>query len=149
MLLVDDERLVRRTALKLLGEAGHRVFEAATSDEALSVLAARPNRIDLTILDIVMPGVDGVHLGQCIAARWPAQRILYMSAHSAEVVHKYGLWMADMPFLAKPFTRDELLNAVAAALATAPPDARSSHEGREPTCHTKGRPTLGDNSTDS
>lgn len=131
VLLVDDEPLVRRTALKLLGEAGYRVFEAAAADEALSVLAARPNRIDLTILDIVMPGIDGVHLGQCIAGRWPAQRLLYMSAHPAEVVRKYGLWTLDAPFLAKPFARDELLNAVAAALAAAQPDARLSREGQE------------------
>jgi DNA-binding NtrC family response regulator len=52
-----------------------------------------------------------------IRKRWPGQRILYMSAHPAEVLVQHGVTQLDAPFLAKPFTRDELLTKVSEALA--------------------------------
>jgi DNA-binding response OmpR family regulator len=73
--------------------------------------------IQLVIVDVVMPFADGVQVTSRIRERWPAQRTLYMSAHPAEVLVEYGLTKLDAPFLAKPFTRDELLTKVSEALA--------------------------------
>jgi DNA-binding response OmpR family regulator len=70
---------------------------------------------------VVMPFADGVQVTQRIRERWPEQRTLYMSAHPAEVLVEYGLSELDAPFLAKPFTRDELLTKVSQALAWAQP----------------------------
>jgi DNA-binding response OmpR family regulator len=64
-----------------------------------------------------MPFADGVQVSRTIQERWPAQRTLYMSAHPAEVLVQYGLSELDAPFMAKPFTRDELLTKVSEALA--------------------------------
>jgi DNA-binding response OmpR family regulator len=68
----------------------------------------------------VMPLADGVQVTRTIQERWPGQRILFMSAHPAEVLAKYGLSELNVPFLAKPFTRDELLTKVSKALAWQP-----------------------------
>jgi two-component system cell cycle sensor histidine kinase/response regulator CckA len=116
ILVVDDERVTRRVAYRILSEEGYRVFEAASAEEAMSVLDMAHRYIHLVILDVVMPVVDGVQLGQEILAKWPSLRLLYMSAHPAEVLIEHGLEDLRVRFLAKPFTHDELLGKVQEAL---------------------------------
>jgi DNA-binding response OmpR family regulator len=81
----------------------------------MELLSQARDRVDLLVLDVVMPGCDGVELGRRVMAHWPDQRILYMSAHPAEVV-RHGLDRLDVPFLPKPYTRDEALAKVREAL---------------------------------
>ncbi|MGH7510243.1 MAG: response regulator [bacterium] len=116
ILVVDDERMSRRVAYRILSEAGYRVLEAEDGAEALDVLGKARAGVDLLILDVVMPGCDGVELGRRVLEQWPDQRILYMSAHPAEVLVRHGLPSLDVPFLAKPYTRDEALTKVHEAL---------------------------------
>jgi DNA-binding NtrC family response regulator len=116
ILVVDDQPTVRRMAHRLLSEWGFRVFEAETGEEAMEVLETARAGVQLVIVDVVMPLADGVQVSRHIQDRWPGQRVLYMSAHPAEVLAQYGLAELDVPFLAKPFTRDELLTKVSAAL---------------------------------
>jgi DNA-binding response OmpR family regulator len=116
ILVVDDERISRRVAYRILSEEGYRVLEADGADEALDVLGQAHGRVDLVMVDVVMPDCDGVRLGNEILEHWPDQRILYMSAHPAEVLARHGLTTLDVPFLAKPYTRDEVLAKVRATL---------------------------------
>jgi two-component system cell cycle sensor histidine kinase/response regulator CckA len=116
ILVVDDQPTVRRMAHRLLSEWGFRVFEAESGEEAMEVLETAKAGVQLVIVDVVMPLTDGVQVTHRIQDHWPNQRILYMSAHPAEVLARYGLAELDVPFLAKPFTRDELLNKVSEAL---------------------------------
>jgi two-component system cell cycle sensor histidine kinase/response regulator CckA len=116
ILVVDDQPTVRRMAHRLLNEWGFRVFEAESGEEAMEVLETARSGIQLVIVDVVMPFADGVQVTRRIQERWPGQRTLYMSAHPAEVLMEYGLTELDAPFLAKPFTRDELLTKVSEAL---------------------------------
>jgi two-component system, cell cycle sensor histidine kinase and response regulator CckA len=116
VLVVDDIRLARQVAARILGEEGYRVLEADGADEALEVLSEARGRVDLVLLDVVMPTVDGVALTNSIRADWPDQRLLYMSAHPAEILARHGLKDLNVPFLAKPYTRDELLTKVKATL---------------------------------
>jgi DNA-binding response OmpR family regulator len=116
VLVVDDIRLARRIAARILSEEGYRVLEADGADEALEVLSEARGRVDLVLLDVVMPRGDGVVLTKAIRADWPSQRLLYMSAHPAEILARHGLKDLNVPFLAKPFTRVELLTKVKSAL---------------------------------
>jgi two-component system cell cycle response regulator CpdR len=117
VLVVDDEPIARRIASRILSEEGYRVLEAEGPAEALQVLGEARGRVDLVVLDVVLRGgADGVGLTKDILAEWPDQRLLYMSAHPAEVLARYGLKDLTMPFLAKPYTRAELLAKVGAAL---------------------------------
>jgi two-component system cell cycle sensor histidine kinase/response regulator CckA len=104
-------------AHRLLSEWGFRVFEAESGEEAMEVLETSRSGVQLVMVDVVMPFADGVQVTSRIRERWPNQRTLYMSAHPAEVLVEYGLTRLDAPFLAKPFTRDELLTKVSEALA--------------------------------
>jgi DNA-binding response OmpR family regulator len=120
ILVVDDQAMVRRMAHRLLSEWGFRVFEAESGEEAMEVLRTAKSGIQLIIVDVVMPLVDGIQVTRRIQELWPNQRILYMSAHPAEVLAQYGLAELSVPFLAKPFTRDELLAKVGQALERSP-----------------------------
>ena len=92
------------------------MLEADGGPEALDVLGQARGRIDLLMVDVVMPGCDGVELARKVLEEWPNQHILYMSAHPAEVLVRHGLPSLDAPFLAKPYTRDEALAKVREAL---------------------------------
>jgi DNA-binding response OmpR family regulator len=127
ILVIDDQATVRRMAHRLLSEWGFRVFEAESGEEGMEVLDTARFAIQLVLVDIVMPFADGVQVTRRIRERWPAQRILYMSAHPAEVLVEYGLTQLDAPFLAKPFTRDELLTKVSEALARPQPTSVPEH----------------------
>lgn len=134
ILVVDDVGVVRKAAFHLLSEAGYRVFEAGSAAEALEVLATSRQPIDLAIVDVVMPGTSGVELVRVIQEEWPAVRVLFMSAHPAEVLVQEGLDHPRVYFLAKPFTRSELMNKVEAAVTARPVhEDASSGNPRTPT----------------
>ena len=63
-----------------------------------------------------MPHMDGVELASRIWETWPDQRILFTSGYAAEVLSQHGLAYLEVPFLAKPYTRDEALAKVREAL---------------------------------
>jgi CheY-like chemotaxis protein len=117
VLVVDDAGVVRRLSFRVLSESGYRVFEAAGAVEALEVLAMLRGRVDLVLVDVVMPEVNGVDLVRLIRAEWEYPAILFMSAYPAEVLAREGLKDLRVRFLAKPFTRNELLRAVESAIA--------------------------------
>jgi CheY-like chemotaxis protein len=116
VLVVDDAGVVRRLSFRVLSEAGYRVFEAASAAEALEVMAMLHGHVDVVLVDVVMPEVSGVELVRMIRERWSGPSILFMSAYPAEVLARKGLEDLRVQFLAKPFTRDELLRAVLRAL---------------------------------
>lgn len=118
VLVVDDAGVVRRLAFRVLSESGYRVFEAAGAVEALEVLAMLRGHVDLVLVDVVMPEVNGVDLVRLIREEWEYPAILFMSAYPAEVLAREGLKDLRVRFLAKPFTRFELLQAVESAIAT-------------------------------
>ncbi|HEU5039791.1 MAG TPA: response regulator [Gemmatimonadales bacterium] len=117
ILVVDDATIVRRLAFRLLSEAGYRVFEAGGAAEALEVLSMANGRIALVLVDVVMPEVNGVDLARMIREAAPAVEVVFMSAFPAEVLVREGLRDTHVQFMAKPFTREELLRTVARALA--------------------------------
>jgi CheY-like chemotaxis protein len=117
VLVVDDAGVVRRLSFRVLSEAGYRVFEAASAVEAIEVLAMLRGKVDLVLVDVIMPEVNGVDLVRLIREEWEAPAILFMSAYPAEILAREGLKDLRVQFLAKPFTRTELLLAVERAMA--------------------------------
>jgi two-component system, cell cycle sensor histidine kinase and response regulator CckA len=130
ILVVDDVGVVRKVAFRLLSDAGYRVFEAASAAEALEVLATARQPINLAVVDVIMPDVSGVDLVRLIHEEWPAVRILFMSAHPAEILVREGLDHPGVYFLAKPFTRTELMEKVELVLRSRKHDGQSSTSAR-------------------
>jgi two-component system cell cycle sensor histidine kinase/response regulator CckA len=133
VLVVDDVGVVRRAVFRFLSEEGFRVFEAASAGEALEVLATARPPVRLVLTDVIMPDVNGVDLARLIREQWPATRVIFMSAYPAEVLAREGLDNLDVVFVAKPFTRDELVTKVGAALRFPKRDGEESRTGRPAT----------------
>jgi CheY-like chemotaxis protein len=79
ILVVDDDQLIRMSAVDMLEAAGFGTFEASNADEAIRILEARPE-ISLVFTDIQMPGsMDGLKLVAAIRKRWPPVRLIVTS----------------------------------------------------------------------
>ncbi len=113
VLVVDDDAIVRRVVQGHLSDAGYRIFEAEDGQEALEVLE-RTGSVDLVIIDMVMPRLNGPGLIAELIRRRPSQSVLLISAYPAER-ETVEEGRPSHPFLPKPFTRDQLLAKVAEA----------------------------------
>jgi CheY-like chemotaxis protein len=116
VLVVDDEEPVRRLASRMLLWTGYQALEARHGREALATIEEHAGPVHLVLTDIKMPGMTGRELGRMIESRWPGTPVLYMSGFASEVFQG-GLLEPGAPFLAKPFTQDELAAKVRALLA--------------------------------
>jgi two-component system cell cycle sensor histidine kinase/response regulator CckA len=91
-----------------------QVLEAASADEAREVSRRFPDPICLLITDVDMPGVDGLALAEALITERTGIKILITSGIPR---HQEALQHSQWPFLAKPFTREQLRAAVAGAIA--------------------------------
>ncbi|HQK86984.1 MAG TPA: ATP-binding protein, partial [Acidobacteriota bacterium] len=104
LLVVEDEAMVRKMVCDILRAHGYRVLEAAGSDEALALMAAETEPVDLVLTDVIMPRMNGRELYERILRMQPGVRVLYMSGYPAEVIAEQGLVRETIHFLQKPFS---------------------------------------------
>ena len=116
MLVVDDDQSVLQVASKVLRRGGYDVLEANGGEEALRTAEEHDGKIDLLLTDVVMPGMNGRELGNAICQRFPWVRVLFMSAYTEDEVILHGVRVAEVHFIAKPFTIDGLRTKVRAVL---------------------------------
>ena len=107
ILLVEDEPAVRQLFAQALTRAGYRVYEARNGQEALKVFDQHGDAIDLLLTDMRMPFMGGAELAQQLRARRASLKLLCVSGYANAPDSDLT---AD--FLAKPFSRDDLLNKV-------------------------------------
>jgi len=117
VLVVDDEEMVRRLAVRMLAGQGYRVLEASGGAEAVRMLQRGANQIDGVLTDLAMPGLGGRQLGETIAGCWPKVRVIYMSGFPAKRMVGEGALDPNEPFVQKPFTSEQLTRAIRAGLA--------------------------------
>jgi two-component system KDP operon response regulator KdpE len=117
VLVVDDERAIRRALEINLSVRGYEVDAAATGEDAL-VLAAR-NHPDVVILDLGLPGISGRDVIEGLRG-WTAVPIIVLSARDAEREKVIALDAGADDYVTKPFGIDELLARLRAALRRAP-----------------------------
>jgi len=113
ILVADDEAHIRDVLRFALAQAGHEVFEAADGAAAWLLFLEQP--LDLLVLDIVMPGPDGLELCRRVRAR-SAVPILFLSSRDEELDRILGLEMGADDYLTKPFSPRELVARVKAIL---------------------------------
>lgn len=114
ILVVDDEVLIRSLLTTSLSEQGHRVFTAASGDEALSILSEQRGEIDLVITDMVMPQMSGIELIEKIREMNVPCRYIVMSAYSKELEELETKPDLKLPFtsLDKPFDLNQLNESI-------------------------------------
>ena len=121
VLLVEDEPAVMRLTRRMLEKLGYTVLAAESGGEALRLSAAHAEPIHLLISDVIMPGMRGRDLADQLRAARPTLQVLFMSGYTADVLAPQGVLAADIAFLQKPFTFDELAARVRALVDDAPP----------------------------
>jgi DNA-binding NtrC family response regulator len=100
----------------MLRREGYDVREAEDGAEALRILSDTALAPDLVLSDVVMPGMSGPELLRELARVLPHTPTLLMSGYARTASASNELLDGSAPFLAKPFTRQELVSAVSAAL---------------------------------
>jgi DNA-binding response OmpR family regulator len=113
LLLVDDERDIREPLAAYLARAGYRVSKAANAEAARALLAAK--EFDLVLLDIMMPGEDGLALTGFIRAT-TALPVILLTARAEETDRIVGLEIGADDYVTKPFSPRELLARIKAVL---------------------------------
>ena len=117
VLVVDDDAHIREVARFALAREGHAVELAADGAAALARLAS--GGIDLVVLDVLMPELDGLALCRRLGGRVP---IVFLSSRGEEADRVLGLELGADDYLAKPFSPRELCARVAAVLRRAAAD---------------------------
>jgi CheY-like chemotaxis protein len=105
ILVVEDEHLLRVTAVEMVEEAGFKALEASDAQEAIRILESR-NDIRAVFTDVEMPGsMDGLKLARAVRDRWPPIRLIVTSG-------KGDVAAADLPlggrFLGKPYNAGQI-----------------------------------------
>jgi two-component system, cell cycle sensor histidine kinase and response regulator CckA len=114
VLLVEDEDPVRMVAERALTRAGYKVIAASDGEAGLELVEAG-GAFDIVVSDVVMPSMDGPAMVREIRKLAPALPVLFMSGYAEEQLRQQ-INLADVHFLAKPFSVQQLADKVAAVL---------------------------------
>jgi len=113
ILLVEDNEMVRVMTAELLVGLGYKVYIGEHPEHAMEIVRQIPEKIDLLITDVVMPGMNGQQLFERInAERSDIDKVLYMSGYTNNVIVTDGTLEEGIHFLQKPFTVDGLMAKV-------------------------------------
>ena len=116
ILVVDDDPTIGPWVRGALEPLQYVLLTTVDPHEAIRMGKDRPGDIDLLLVDVVMPLMDGRKLAQRLRALRPKLKVVCMSGYGLSDLEETG-W----PFLVKPFSMDELAQAVAVALCEAAP----------------------------
>ncbi|MBR6738680.1 MAG: response regulator transcription factor [Oscillospiraceae bacterium] len=111
VLVLEDESSIRSFIVINLQRAGYEVVEAETGEKALALLAEHPD-VRVTLLDLMLPGIDGFEVCRRIRAGNPRIGIIMLSARSQEMDKVTGLMTGADDYITKPFSPAELVARV-------------------------------------
>jgi two-component system alkaline phosphatase synthesis response regulator PhoP len=127
LLLVEDDPTLRQALTFNLAREGYDV--AAASDGEAALEAARNERLDLILLDVMLPGMSGVEVLRALRRDGVATPVIILSAKGDEIDRVVGLKIGADDYVTKPFSRPELLARIEAVLR------RHRREASEPERH--------------
>lgn len=123
ILVVDDDALIRRSLAVSLAQAGYQVQTAASGENALEIVRAKSP--DLVLLDISMPGMDGLEALRTLRAHAQNLPVIFLTARRRELDEVVGLELGADDYVTKPFDLDVLLAHIKAVLRRTAPVVRS------------------------
>lgn len=131
VLIVEDEASIRKFVKINLESSGFKVFEAETGEEGL--LIARSENIDIAILDIMLPGIDGFQVCRILRDEFPKIGIIMLTAKSQDIDKIMGLEYGTDDYMTKPFNPTELVLRVK-SLARRVDSSKESEKGNLLVC---------------
>jgi PAS domain S-box-containing protein len=117
VLVIDDEPAIRSLIRAILSETGHTIEESGMANDALEKL--NQGGFDVILMDVRMPGMNGMELYGSISNRWPdmSHRIIFITGDTSDTTIKQFLNTNRISYIAKPFDRLSLENKVNEVLA--------------------------------
>jgi len=109
ILIVDDEEVVRRSHLRSLADTGCHAQAAEDGSEALRVMEKDP--FDVVLLDLRMPGLDGMDVLKTIKERWPDSEVVVITGYPTIESAKEAVRLGAYNYIAKPVGPDDVIKA--------------------------------------
>jgi PAS domain S-box-containing protein len=118
ILVAEDNADVRKAEKEILTESGYTVIESEDGDDAIKKFAEDGNRhkIDLLILDVIMPKKNGKEVYDAIRKENPHVRAIFTSGYTADIIQRRGILEEGSDFIMKPFLPHKLLEKVRTVL---------------------------------
>jgi CheY-like chemotaxis protein len=116
VLLAEDDPLVRDAIGVVLRRLGHTVTRCEDAAAAITRLEIGADDFDLVLSDVVMPGKSGIELADIVRRNHPQLPMVLVSGYSEEAVSGVHAIPADIPFVEKPFTAEDISAAIAVAM---------------------------------
>jgi DNA-binding response OmpR family regulator len=126
ILVIEDDRTLRQALTFNLEREGYRVRGAVDGQQALD--AVRGGALDLILLDVMLPGMSGIEVLRVLRAEGIGTPVIILSAKGEEIDRVVGLKIGADDYVAKPFSRPELLARIEAVLRR---ERRSASEPQE------------------
>ena len=112
VLVAEDDPSLLRLCRRILEARGYRVLTAAHGAEALRLAEVSSGTVDLLVADVVMPGMGGCELADRLLELVPDLRVLFVAGYGDDAVARHGVVRGEAALLEKPFTMEQLLEAV-------------------------------------
>lgn len=106
ILLVEDEEAIRKFIKINLEREGYEIFEAGTGEDGLEL--ARKNEIQIVVLDVMLPGIDGFAVCETLRKEYPELGIIMLTAKAEDYDKIMGLQFGTDDYMTKPFNPTEL-----------------------------------------
>ena len=112
VLVADDNEVAQRLSRRVLEKAGHKVLTASDGQEAVNIALGPAGAPDMILMDVAMPGMDGLEAMRQIKAQKPGLAIVIASAHSMASDRERFLAAGADEVLSKPFKLTDLTSVV-------------------------------------
>ncbi|NOQ21784.1 MAG: PhnD/SsuA/transferrin family substrate-binding protein [Candidatus Aegiribacteria sp.] len=116
ILLVEDDKMVRKLSKTILERMGYTVLNASMPSEAIRLAGEYAGEIHLLITDVIMPEMNGLNLTRRLLSIYPRLKYMFISGYTANAITRNGVLDEGVIFLQKPFTKEGLTAKVREAL---------------------------------
>lgn len=114
ILVVDDEEVVRHSHLRVLENEHCQVAAVGDGEQALKAMEAQP--YDVVLLDLRMPGIDGMSILRTMKMRWPESEVIVITGFPSVDTAKEAIRLGACDYLAKPLAPGEVIGAAQGAM---------------------------------
>ncbi len=122
ILVAEDDDVTRELSRLVLEKYGYTVIEATDGQDAVDKFTRHCDRIDLVLMDVIMPKLNGKAACDAMRKIKPQIKTLYISGYTADIIHKKGIFESNINFISKPVTPDALARKIRDVLDAPSPD---------------------------
>jgi len=130
VLVVDDEEIVRLSHVRTLAGQNSNVDSARGAEEALEKMQKEP--ADVVLLDLRMPGIDGLAALKTLKERWPETEVVIITGYPSVYTAREALRLGAFDYLVKPVGPDQVLAVANGAMAQRLAPVKAEERGQDP-----------------